>query len=185
MANTLNNPLTRRYYQAERHDTEWSGGINVAGFSIGLDANHQEHNYPSSSLGLRRDAATGWLLLLATPRRVRFPCPASFGEQTRKLKTAGHTEFPTRDWHYDTEDTVTTAGARFRANRFPHRAIDLAVDYAYSNGIGDYETTLEDVRSSFPSLISRHQSVDTRYGGSAILLRPSSPCAQSDPSAPM
>ena len=166
MANTLNNPLTRRYYQAERHDTVWSGGIafdsNVTGFSIGLDANYREHDYSGSPLGLQRDATTGWLLDIGYAPRSAVFLSGLFGRQIRNSKTAGSTVFPTRDWHYDTDDMVTTGGARFRANRFLHRSIELTVDYAYGNGIGDYATTLEDVRSSFPSLISRHQSVDGR-----------------------
>ena len=166
MANTLNNPLTRRYYQAERRYAEWSGGIgfdsNVTGFSIGLDANYREHDYPSSPLGLQRDAATGWCLNVGYAPQIAVSLSGFLGEQIRKSKTGGSTAFPTRDWHYDTNDTVTTAGARFRANGLLHGAINLTVDYAYSNGVGDYATTLEDGRSSFPSLISRHQSVDSR-----------------------
>ena len=167
MANTLNNPLTRRYYQAERHDNEWSGGIgfdsNVTGFSIGLDVNYRDHDYPDSPLGLQRDATTGWLLDMGYAPPSAVSLSGFFGRQTRNSKTAGSAAFPARGWHYDTEDTVTTAGARFWASRFLHRAVELTVDYAYSNGIGDYATTLEDVRSSFPSLISRHQSVDGRF----------------------
>ena len=166
MANTLNNPLTRRYYQAERRDAEWSARIgfdsNVTGFWIGLDADYREHDYPGSALGLRRDATAGWLLDVGYATRSSVSLSGFVGEQTRSSKTAGSAAFPTRHWRYDTDDTVTTAGARFRADRFLHRSIELTVDYAYSNGVGDYATTLEDERSSFPSLVSRHQSLDGR-----------------------
>ena len=76
--------------------------------------------------------------------------------------TAGSVAIPTRDWFYDIEDKITTAGARFQASGFPHPAVELTVDYAYSNGVGDYATTFEAGLSRFPSLISRHRSVDVR-----------------------
>ena len=167
MANTLNNPLTRRYYQAGRHDAEWSARIgfnsNVTGFWVGLDADYREHDYAGSPLGLQRDATKGWLLDVGYATRNSVSLSGFVGEQTRSSKTAGSAAFPTRHWHYDTDDRVTTAGARFRADRFLHRSIELTVDYAYSNGVGDYATTLEDERSSFPSLVSRHQSLDGRF----------------------
>ena len=166
VANTLNNPLTRRYYQADRHDTEWSGGIRfnstTTGFSMGLDVNYREHDYPHSPLGLQRDATTGWLVDVAYAQGNTASVSGFYGVQTRKSKTAGSAAYPTRDWLYATEDAVTTAGARFRAHGFPLPAVDLTVDYACSSGVGDYTTTLEAVRSGFPSLISRHRSVDAR-----------------------
>ena len=166
IANTLNNPLTRRYYQAERRGTEWSGGIRYdstsIGFSVGLDANHREHDYPDSPLGLQRDATTGWLLDVAYAPWNKADLSGFYGVQTRDAKTAGRVASPKRDWFYDIDDTVTTVGARFRADGFPHPTVDLTVDYAYSNGVGDYATSFGAVRSQFPSLISRHRSVDAR-----------------------
>ena len=47
-------------------------------------------------------------------------------------------------------------------NGSPHAALDLTVGYAHSDGVGAYATRLDTVRSSFPSLISRHRSVDVR-----------------------
>ena len=166
LVNTLNNPLTRRFYQAERRDTEWSGGIrfdsDATGFSMGLDANHRQHDYPDSSLGLQRDDTTGWLLDFAYAAGNVASLSGFYGVQSRESTTAGRAAFPTRDWLYDIEDKVTTAGARLTAKGFPHPALDLTVDYAHSDGVGDYETNLDAVRSSFPSLISRHRSVDVR-----------------------
>ena len=166
VANTLNNPLTRRYYQAERRGTEWSAGIRFdstsTGLSIGLDTNHHEYDYPDSPLGLQRDATTGWLLDLSYTPWNAASLSGFYGVQTRDSMTAGSVAIPTRDWFYDIEDKVTTAGARFRASGFPHPAVDLTVDYAYSNGVGDYATTFEAGLSRFPNLISRHRSVDVR-----------------------
>ena len=166
MANSVNNPLTRRYYQAERRDTEWSGGIGfdsgVTGFLVGLDLNYRDHDYPGSPLGLQRDASTGWLLDAGYAPQGTVSLSGFFGRQARSSITVGTAAFPTRDWRYDTEDTVTTAGARIRARRFLDQAIELTLDYAYSDGIGDYSTTLEDVRSGFPTLVSHHQSLDGR-----------------------
>ena len=164
--NTLNNPLTRRFYQAERHDREWSGGLRydapTSGFSAGFEANHRQHDYPLSPLGLQRDASTGWLVDAAYAAGNAVALSGFYGAQIRESKTAGSVPFPTRDWHYDTEDTVTTAGVRLKLNGLLHHALDLTVDYAHSNGVGDYATSFEDRRSSFPSLISRHRSADAR-----------------------
>ena len=166
LANSRNNPLTRRFYQAERRHSEWSGGVrfdsDATGFSIGLDANRRKHNYPDSLLGLQRDTSTGWTMDIAyTPGKAA--CVSGFyGVQSRKSRTAGSAAFPTRDWWYDLKDKVTTAGARFAVKGFPHPALDFSVDYAHSDGIGDYETALDDARSIFPGLISRHRSVDVQ-----------------------
>ena len=87
MPNTLNNPLTRRYYQAERRGTEWSGGIRYdstsTGVSVGLDANHREHDYPDSPLGLQRDATTGCLLDVAYTPWNKVSLSGFYGVQTR------------------------------------------------------------------------------------------------------
>lgn len=164
IANTVNNPLTRRYYQAERDDKEWSGGISFdsTGLLIGLDANYRMHDYPDSPLGLQRDASKGWVLDVGHAPQGAVSLAGFYGRQARSSTTSGSAAFPTRNWRYDTEDAVTTAGARFRAQGFLHRAIELTVEYAYSNGMGDYSTALDDTLSSFPTLISRHQSVDGR-----------------------
>ena len=166
VANTRNNPLTRRFHQAERHHSEWSGGIrfdsDATGFSIGLDANRREHDYPESPLGLQRDTSSGWNADIAYTPWKAASVSGFYGVQSRESKTAGSAAFPTRDWLYDVKDKVTTAGVRFAAQGFPHPALDFSVDYAHSDGIGDYETALDDVRSGFPGLISRHRSVDVR-----------------------
>ena len=166
LANTRNNPLTRRFYQAERHDSEWSGGIRyeaaASGISIGLDANRREHDYPDSPLGLQRDFTRGWTLDASFAPAPAASISGFYGVQSRKSQTAGSVQFPDRDWLYDTEDKVTTAGVRFAAKGFPHPTLDLTADYAHSDGAGDYETSLDAVRSSFPGLVSRHRSVDVR-----------------------
>ena len=165
-ANTLNNPLTRRFHQAERRDSEWSGGIRfdaaVSGFSVGFDANVRRHDYPDSPLGLQRERTSGWSLDTSLAPVPAASVSGFYGVQSRKSRTAGHVPFPARDWLYDIEDKVTTAGARFLAKGFPHPALDLTADYAHSDGAGDYETTLGAVPSSFPGLVSRHRSLDVR-----------------------
>ena len=127
-------------------------------------------------MGLQRDATTGWLVDAAYAAGNVVALSGFYGVQTRESKTAGSVSFPTRDWLYDTEDTITTAGARLKLNGFLHHALDLTLDYAHSNGVGDYATTFEDRRSSFPSQISRHRSVDAhlRYDWrprTALILR--------------
>ena len=166
VANTRNNPLTRRFHQAERRLVEWIGGFRfdsaAAGMSAGFDVSHREYDYPESPLGLQRDATDGWTVDVAYAPGNTTSLSGFYGVQKRKSVTAGSAAFPARDWRYHIEDEVTTAGARFTARGFPHPALDLAVDYAHSDGIGDYSTSLDPVQSSFPSLVSRHRSVDVR-----------------------
>ncbi len=177
---TPNNPLTRRYYQASRRASEWSGGIRhdspTSGFWAGFEANYREYDYPQSPLGLQRDATAGWLVDAGYATGKAIVLSGYYGVQTRESETAGSVAFPTRNWRYDTEDTVTTAGARLELHGFLRPAFDLTLDYAHSNGVGDYATVFEDRLSSFPSLISRHHSVDAhlRYAWrprTALILR--------------
>lgn len=165
-ANTRNNPLTRRFYQAERRDSEWSGGIRfdsaASGLSIGFDANRRELDYPESPLGLQRDLSAGWALDAAFAPAPAVSISGFYGVQSRKSRTAGSAGFPDRGWLYDIDDKVTTAGARLVARGFPHPALELSANYAHSDGVGDYETALGAMRSSFPALISRHRSLDLR-----------------------
>ena len=165
-ANTPNNPLTRRFYQAERRDREWSGSLRFDpadwGFSVGFDANIREHDYPDSPLGLQRDRTSGWALDASFTPAPATSISGFYGVQARKSRTAGSVPFPARDWLYDIDDNVTTAGARVAAKGFVHPALDVTADYAHSDGAGDYETTLGAVPSSFPGLISRHRSLDVR-----------------------
>ena len=165
-ANTLNNPLTRRFYQAERRSREWRGGIrfqpNGSSLSAGFEVEHGEHDYPDSALGLQREATEGWFLDVAYSAGSAASLSAFYGEQARRSKTAGSQAFPTQDWRYDTKDKVTTAGLRLKADRLLHSAIGLTLDYARSNGDGVYSTDFEDLTSRFPSLASRHESVDLR-----------------------
>ena len=164
MTNSANNPLTRRYYQAARQEREWRGGLQFdspsTGLSIGLDANLRRFSYPDSSLGLKRDRSSGWLVDVAHAVGSRVSLSGFFGVQWRKATTAGSVAFPARDWSYATDDRVRTAGARLAARGFPHPSLDLQVAYAHSDGDGDYATTFESATASFPSLISRHRSLD-------------------------
>ena len=165
-ANTLNNPLTRRFHQAERRSREWRGGIRFqpsgSGLSAGFEVEHGEHDYPDSALGLQREATEGWFLDVAYAAGDAASLSAFYGEQARRSKTAGTLGFGPRNWRYDIRDKVTTAGARFRADGLLHPAVGLTLDYAHSNGTGDYFTAFEDLESGFPSLVSRHESVDLR-----------------------
>ena len=167
VANTLNDPRTRRYYQVQRRAEEWSAGMRFdsrnARLSLGLDASRRQYRYPDSPLGLQRDAVAGWSLDLTYVPWTTASLSGFYGAQSGSSETSGSVAFPTRDWLYDIDENVTTAGMRLRINKFLDRAIALTVDYAYSDGISDYATTLQAVRSSFPRLISRHESVDVRW----------------------
>lgn len=166
MANTANNPLTRRYYQAARRERGWQGGLRfdsaTTGLTLGIDANHRKFSYPDSLLGLQRDRSSGWLADAAYAVGDRVSLSGFFGVQWREATTAGSVAFPARDWLYATDDQVKTAGGRLTAKGFPHPSLDLRLEYAHSDGDGDYATTFESATASFPSLVSRHRSLDVR-----------------------
>ena len=166
LANTANNPLTRRYHQAARHESVWRGGLRFnsasGGLSVGFDANQRKFTFPDSPLDLQRERFTGWLADVAWTVDRTASLSGFYGVQRRQSTTAGTVAFPARDWFYDIEDRMKTAGARLTAKGFPHPALDLRVDYAHHDGTGDYGTAVESANERFPGLISRHRSVDVR-----------------------
>ncbi|MCY4213454.1 MAG: MtrB/PioB family decaheme-associated outer membrane protein [Gammaproteobacteria bacterium] len=166
VANTANNSLTRRHYQAARREREWRGGLRFdsasSGLSVGLDANLRRFSYPDSLLGLKRDRSSGWLADVAHAVGDRMSLSGFFGVQWRKATTAGSVAFPEREWSYATDDRVRSAGGRLAVKDFPLPSLDLRLEYAHSDGAGDYATTFESATADFPRLISQHRSLDVR-----------------------
>ena len=60
---------------------------------------------------------------------------------------------------------------RLEKNGLLENRLDLAFNYLYSDGAGDYVTSFENETSPFPRLISQHRSVDlkAKYRASAKL----------------
>ena len=173
-ANTANNPLTRRYYQAPRVETVWQGSLRYRrdALAAGLQAHSRRHDYPDSALGLQRTAACGWNVDFAYALR-HASATASYGVDSRRSTTAGSEAFSAADWHYDTRDTVATAAARLDF-QVPRWRIDVTLDAASSDGLGAYATMFDAALSQFPDLVSRHRSLDIRVrhrlrGGLAVL----------------
>ena len=165
VANTANNPLTRRYYQAQRLETSWQGWMRFRrkGFAAGLQANYRRHDYPDSELGLEHATAHGWNMDIAYTAGAAS-ATAWYGVDRRSASTAGSAAFAMPDWRYHTRDSVATAGASFDI-RVPRLPIDIALDYASSDGLGAYSTMLGSDPSAaehFPSLVSRQRSLDIR-----------------------
>ena len=162
VANTVNNPLTRRFYQAARNETVWQGALRYrrGGLAAGLQANARDHDYPGSALGLQRTAMRGWNVDFAYALG-HASATASYGVDSRRSTTTGSAAFVAADWRYDTHDAVATAAARLDF-RVPRWRIDVTLDYASSDGLGRYATMFETALSHFPNLVSRQRSLDIR-----------------------
>lgn len=163
VANTANNPLTRRYYQADRVEVAWRGELRYrrGGFAAGLNVSQRDHDYPDTVLGLQRAATRGWNVDLAYAAG-HASAAAGYGIDRRRSTTTGNAgATPGMDWRYHTRDTVATAAVRLDF-RVPHRRIDLSASYASSDGRGAYATLFETALSRFPDLVSRQRSLDLR-----------------------
>ena len=162
-ANTANNPLTRRYYQARRLETSWQGSLRFRhnGFAAGLQMISSRHDYPDSELGLQRETAHGWNIDVAYAAG-EASASAWYGLDSRRSRTAGSAAFAAPDWRYDTRDAVATAGASIDI-RLPRLASEITLDYASSDGLGAYSTTFDGELGHFPDSISRHRSLDIRW----------------------
>ena len=162
VANTANNPLTRRYYQARRIETVWQSSLRYrrGAFAAGLQANAREHDYPDSALGLQHAALRGWNVDFVYALG-HASATASYGVDGRRSTTTGSATFAAADWRYDTHDTVATAAARLDF-RVPRWRVDVTLDWASSDGLGSYATMFEAALSHFPDLVSRQRSLDIR-----------------------
>ena len=164
-ANTANNPLTRRFHQAQRDAAAWRAALRyhsqATGFTGGLAFEALRYDYPDAVLGLRRDSARGWHADLGY-RAGGVSASAFYDVQRNSAETAGSSVFAAPNWHYDTSDVVKSAGMRVAAEGTLHHAVDLWLEYAYSNGLGRYATTLESAQTSFPALVSRHESLNAQ-----------------------
>ena len=164
-ANTTNNPLTRRFHQAQRDAGAWRAAVRyhppATGFTGGLAFEALRYAYPDAVLGLRRDSAHGWHADLGY-RAGWGSATAFYDVQRNSAETAGSSLFAAPNWRYDTKDVVASAGMRVAAEGTLHHAVDLWLEYAYSNGLGRYATTLDSASTSFPALVSRHESLNAQ-----------------------
>lgn len=163
-ANSANNPLSRRYYQAARDESLWLAALRFTpqggGFSAGLEGSRHVYDYSQTAIGLRRQGSRRGRFDIAY-RTTPFAATVFYDVEQAQADTVGSSIGAAADWHYDSDDSVTIAGARVAwRNSAPRGIIELAFDYAYANGIGSYATTFADEHGTFPPLVSRHESLN-------------------------
>ena len=162
-ANTANNPLSRRYYQAARDESRWRATVRISPptsrLSAGLEGSHHVYDYPGTAIGLRRHRSRRGHFDVAY-RTTPFAATVFYDVERALADTAGSSIGGTADWHYDSDDSVTTAGTSIAWRNLAQRRIELGFDYAYANGIGSYATTFAGEYDAFSPLVSRHESLN-------------------------
>ena len=161
---TANNPLTRRYYQAERDGQEWRARLDyrldALGLSLGLEADHREHRYPDSVLGLLGDESRSLGVDASWTPHERVTLSGYLLAERRESETAGSVAFDSPPWRYATDDRVDSAGLTLDLRGIGSEKLDLSLSFARSDGAAGYETDLGDVLSLFPDLVSDHREWD-------------------------
>ena len=168
-AHGSNNPLTRRFHQAEREQRGWKarlhGDVGASGLSLGLYADQRRNDYPDSALGRLNDEDRGW--------GVDF---------SYALGTRGHADrLPRRATNHAFECGKRGVwrgglvvhqprrrgrhGLTFESRLLVEDRLHLSVAYVRSSGEGVYSTTVALAETPvetpiFPALISDHRSVD-------------------------
>ena len=161
---TTNNPLTRRYYQAERDQNTLSAGFayhfDGPDLSVGVDADWRENDYTDSVLGLLddEDRTIGAHVHYAPGPHVAVS--GTYERHVTESRTAGSVLFADPDWRYDTRDTVDTTRVSLALPGWLHERLDVSLNYALSEGDGDYRTADPAAESTFPALVSDYESVE-------------------------
>ena len=163
---TTNNPLARRYYQAERKRREWRADVNyhfaTVGLSLGVNAYHRRNHYPDSVIGLRHDEDRGRGADFSYSPTARLTLSGFLMSEDITSATAGSLAFAAPDWMYGAKDTVNTAGLTFALHKVLRERLDLSFSYVHSDGVADYHTEFQERLSVFPSLVSEHRTFDVR-----------------------
>ena len=137
---TANNPLTRRYYQAERDGQEWKARLghrlDALGLSLGLEADQRENRYPDSVLGLLSDESRSLGVDASWTPHERVALSGWLLAEVRASRTAGSVTFDSPPWWYATDDRVDSAGLTLDLRGIGSEKLDLSVAYARSDGAG-------------------------------------------------
>lgn len=168
-AHGSNNPLTRRFHQAEREQRAWKarmhGDVGASGLSLGLYADSRRNDYPGSELGRLDDEDRGWGVDFSYALGTRATVAGFHDAQRTAFTSAGSAAFGVADWWSTSRDAVAAQGLTFESRLLANDRLHVAVAYVRSSGEGMYRTTrsLAETRaeaSIFPSLVSDHRSVD-------------------------
>ena len=162
---SLNNPLTRRFHQAARDQHLWRGSLRYvvsgSGLALGLHGERRSDSYPESALGLHSDDAHSVGADISYSAGG-FTLSGFHTTQRDWSVTAGSTQYPETFWSYHAADDVGTTGITAAVVDLLDSALDVDASYVDSNGIGSYATNIDDARSAFPDLVSRHRALDIR-----------------------
>ena len=162
-----NNPLTRRFHQAERRQRTWEGRVHGAvgdsGLSIGLYADTRKNDYPASALGLLDDESRGWGADFSYAFGKRASLSGFYDAHRSSSTAAGSVAFDVADWWTTTRDATKAHGLTFESGLLASERLHVSLALVRSAGEGIYRTWQEldaAAESAFPALVSNHRSLD-------------------------
>ena len=167
-AHGANNPLTRRFHQAEREQRGWKarlhGDVGASGLALGLYADQRRNDYPDSALGRLHDEDRGW----GVDFSYGFGMATLSGfhdAQRTTFSSAGSAAFGAADWWSASRDAVAAHGLTLESRLLTNDRLHLSLAYVRSSGEGVYRTTrslaeMPPSASIFPALVSAQRSLD-------------------------
>ncbi|MYE24015.1 MAG: MtrB/PioB family decaheme-associated outer membrane protein [Gammaproteobacteria bacterium] len=167
-AHGANNPLTRRFHQAERELRGWKarlhGDVGASGLALGLYADQRRNDYPDSALGRLHDEDRGWGVDFSYAFGTKATLSGFHDGQRTTFSSAGSAAFGVADWWSTSRDAVAAHGLTFESRLLANDRLHLSLAYVSSFGEGVYRTTgslAETAGASiFPALVSGQRSLD-------------------------
>lgn len=164
---TSNNPLTRRFHQAERLQRTWKGRVHGdvgdSGLTLGLYADTRKNDYPDSALGLLDDEDRGWGADFGYALGKRASFSGFYNAHRSSSSAAGSVAFDVADWWTTTRDATHAHGLTLESHLLASGRLHLSIAFVRSAGEGIYRTWRDHgtaSESAFPALISNHRSLD-------------------------
>ncbi|MDE0006831.1 MAG: MtrB/PioB family outer membrane beta-barrel protein, partial [Gammaproteobacteria bacterium] len=168
-AHGSNNPLARRFHQAERERRGWKarlhGDLGGSGLSLGLYADQRRNRYPGSALGRLNDEDRGWGMDFSYALGTKATVTGFHDGQRATISSAGSALFGVADWWSTSRDAVAAHGLTFESRLLANERLHLSVAYVRSSGEGMYQTIrslaeMPERASVFPALVSGQWSLD-------------------------
>lgn len=168
-ARGTNNPLTRRFHQAEREQRGWKarlhGDVGASGLSLGLYADRRRNDYPDSALGRLHDEDRGWGVDFSYAFGMKATLSGFYDGQRAAFSSAGSGAFGVADWWSTSRDVVAAHGVTLESSLLANDRLHLSFAYVRSSGEGVYRTTRSlaetpAAASIFPALVSEQSSLD-------------------------
>jgi MtrB/PioB family decaheme-associated outer membrane protein len=161
---TNNNPLTRRYHMAERDQVLWRGDLDYQlpddRWLVSLHGERRFSEFPESELGVQHDEDRAWGVDMSYQGNDGVHFSAGRRRESVDSVNYGSSVFASRDWVYETSDRVTTTALLIEKSGLLGNRLDISMSYLLSDGVGRYDTVVQDQLSRFPRLVSDHRSID-------------------------